>query len=127
MSDHPLMFCDNLGTGELAWDPVANAKATEGLKFNAGKPRFDLIPPDALRDLAQLYEIGSRKYADRNWEKGMNWGKIQSSLMNHYTKWAKGEDYDDETGIHHMIAVMWNAIALYHYQTKGLGTDDRGL
>lgn len=97
----------------------------EGLRYNTGKPRFDLLPPDALEDLAQLYTMGAAKYAERNWERGMDWGKCFASLMRHAWAWARGEDTDPETGLDHMTHVAWNALALVAYRKRGIGTDNR--
>ncbi|GAC1500211.1 MAG: hypothetical protein NVS1B6_06420 [Steroidobacteraceae bacterium] len=96
-----------------------------GLRFNEGKARYDLIPPEALDALAEHYGRGALKYADRNWERGMGWGKCFASLMRHGWAWMRGEDCDPETGSHHMIAVAWNAIALFTYHQRAIGTDDR--
>ena len=97
----------------------------EGLRYNEGKPRYDLIPPEFMEALAHHFRVGALKYADRNWEKGMSWGICFSSLMNHAWKWMRGEEVDQETGSHHMIAVAWNAMAIYIYYKRGIGTDTR--
>jgi len=76
-------------------------------------------------ELAAHYERGAKKYADRNWEKGMAWGKCFASLQRHAWAWMNGEDRDPETGTHHMISVAWNAIALFVYSVRKIGTDDR--
>jgi hypothetical protein len=75
--------------------------------------------------LAAHYEAGAKKYADRNWEKGMAWGKCFASLQRHAWAWMGGEDFDPETGTHHMVSVAWNAIALFVYSVRKIGTDDR--
>jgi hypothetical protein len=93
--------------------------------FDEGKPRFDLIPHEAITALADHYRRGAVKYGDRNWLKGMEWMRLFGSLMRHAWRWAGGEDHDPETGSHHMIAVAWNAIGIYTYFTRGLGSDDR--
>lgn len=96
-----------------------------GLRYNAAKPRFDLMPPEALIALADHYRRGAEKYADRNWERGMDWGKCFASMERHAWTWMSGEDLDPETGSHHMVAVAWNALALYVYAERGIGVDDR--
>lgn len=95
------------------------------LKKDYGKSRLDLIPPEPLLELGNLYAFGAVKYADRGWEEGMSWGRIFGAMMRHGWKWMRGEDIDPETGIHHMIAVAWNAFALYTYSVRNLGKDDR--
>ncbi len=96
-----------------------------GLRFNDGKPRYDLIPPEFMDALATHYGRGAAKYQDRNWERGMNWSKCFASLMRHAWSWMRGQDFDPENGTHHMVAVAWNAIAIYTYATRNIGTDDR--
>ena len=98
-----------------------------GLRFNEGKARFDLLPPEALEELALHYGRGAAKYADRNWERGMAWCKCFASMMRHSWAWMRGEDFDPETGTHHMIAVAWNAIAIFTYHSRGIGNDDRPM
>lgn len=102
-----------------------------GLRDSNGKPRFDLIPPEFMEALAAHYAAGATKYADRNWERGMRWGECFRCIMSHAWKWWLGEKYDvdpkmpDGYKAHHMIAVVWNAIACYTYETRKIGVDDR--
>ena len=96
-----------------------------GLRFDAGKLRYDLVPADAFAELVKVYTIGAQKYADRNWEKGMSWSRCFGSLCRHTWAFWRGQDYDDETGCHHMAHAAWNAMALVSYTFRKVGTDDR--
>lgn len=96
-----------------------------GIKFDSGKPRYDLIPPEPLDGLANLYALGAKKYEDRNWEQGLKWSRVFSAMMRHAWKWFRGEDYDGEDGQHHLLSVIWCAMALYTYFVRGTGQDDR--
>jgi hypothetical protein len=96
-----------------------------GLRYNNGKARFDLVPPEFELAVAEHYRRGGMKYLPRNWERGMSWMACAASLRRHYNAWMLGEDYDPETGSHHMIGVAWNAIALFVYFVRGIGADDR--
>lgn len=123
----PLMAGMGDGKGE-PWVPekfVGRPGDGQGLRYNDGKPRFDLMPPEALKALAEHYGRGAEKYAARNWERGMDWCKCFASLERHAWAWMGGEDLDPENGSHHMIAVAWNAIALFTYAMRHIGTDDR--
>ena len=123
----PLMAGMGDGKGE-PWVPekfVGKPGDGQGLRYNDGKPRFDLLPPEALKALAAHYGKGAEKYAARNWERGMDWCKCFASLERHAWAWMGGEDLDPENGSHHMIAVAWNAIALFTYAMRNIGTDDR--
>ncbi len=103
------------------------ATATEGVRFDTGKIRYDLLPADSIEELAKVYTKGAAKYADRNWEKGMAWHRVFASLMRHAWKFWRGEAIDEETGCHHMAMVAWNALALCSYDLRKVGTDDRPL
>lgn len=92
----------------------------EGTKFDGGKARYDLIPPEALDELAHLYAFGASKYADRNWEKGINYSRVFAALMRHAWAWWRGERIDPETGLSHMASVAWNAFALFTYDKRGM-------
>lgn len=95
------------------------------LRKDDGKSRLDLLPPEAVDALGHLYRRGAEKYAPRGWEEGMSWGRCLGALLRHVFKWMRGEDFDEETGAHHMVAVAWNAFALYTYHIRKKGTDDR--
>lgn len=97
----------------------------DGSKKDFGKARYDLIPPEALDALADLYGVGARKYADRGWETGMSWGRIFGAMMRHGWAWWRGETYDQTDGQHHLIAVSWCAFALFTYEKRRLGQDSR--
>jgi hypothetical protein len=92
---------------------------TYGRRNNAGKLRYDLISPWALEALAEVYTKGADKYAERNWEKGLPLMDCFASLMRHAWAWARGEDLDPETGLHHMAHAMWNAAAIVHFWRRG--------
>ena len=96
-----------------------------GLRYDIGKLRYDLLPPDAIAELVAVFTKGAEKYAPRNWEKGMNWQRCYASLHRHASAWQMGEDRDPETGCLHMAHVAWNALAIVAYQLRGVGEDNR--
>lgn len=104
---------------------MSGEEPKEGLRYNSGKAPIHLIPPEAILALAEHYGKGAAKYAARNWELGMSWETVYDCLMRHALAWQRGEDIDPENGSHHMVAVMWNAVALYIYHLRKIGTDDR--
>jgi hypothetical protein len=91
---------------------------------DAGKLRFDLIPPEWPRELARVLSFGAAKYEDHGWEKGMEWSRMVASLQRHLNAWLSGEDFDAELGTHHLSQVAWNALALMTYQMRGIGTNN---
>ena len=92
--------------------------------------RFDLMPVDALRELAEHYGKGEKKYPTEagipNFRKGYDISLSYAALQRHANQFWGGEDIDAETGSNHMIAAAWHA--LYIVQTMhdyGDRFDDR--
>lgn len=100
-------------------------KREEGLRFNSGKTRHDLVPAFAQEQYARVLTKGAEKYAERNWEKGMKWSKVLSSLERHLQAIKSGEDYDKETGLLHSAHIMCNAAFLTEYYKIYPQGDDR--
>ncbi len=125
-----------------------------GVKYDDGKERFDLLPVKPLQEVAHVYTIGCKKYNDRNWEKGLSWGRVFAAMLRHAYKYWGGERYDreclntdcrfvmsleaaqdrflacDKCGNqgkrpHHLAAVIWGALALMEYETTHPEKDDR--
>ena len=78
---------------------------------STGKGRFDLITPFGLTRLAKWYELGSKKYSDRNWEKGMPFSRYVDSAFRHLTKFMMGMEDED-----HLAAAVWNLLCIIHHQ-----------
>lgn len=98
----------------------------QGKKDDSGKLRFDLIPPNPLEKLAYVYTVGADKYSDRNWEKGLKWGRVFAAMMRHAWAWWRGEQFDQTDGQHHLASVAWCAFALMEYEKTHKELDDRG-
>lgn len=98
---------------------------SEGTKFDGGKVRMDLLPPELLTATATVLTFGAEKYEARNWEKGMSWGRVFGALMRHMWAWWSGQDKDEETGYSH----LWHAACclsfLIAYEQRQIGEDDR--
>lgn len=105
--------------------PIEREKSEVGLRFDQGKIRYDLLQIHGLEELGKVSTIGAVKYADFNYLKGMDWLRIFGSLMRHAFAWWKGEDYDPETGLHHMAHCAWNCLTLVEYSKLNLGKDNR--
>jgi len=113
---------------ELADEPIfdAIAASTEGRKDDAGKPRMDLIAPEIMDGLGRVLAFGAAKYAPRNWEHGMSWGRVFGALMRHLWSWWGGAKADDETGLSHLHHAACCIMFLIAYEARGIGKDDRG-
>lgn len=78
-----------------------------------GKPRFDLIPIEGLRRLADLYARGAEKYGEGNWQKGQPYSRAYASLFRHLIDWREGDRSED-----HIAAVAWNAFTIMYYEER---------
>jgi hypothetical protein len=85
---------------------------------------MELIPPEPTRGLAEVLTFGANKYADRNWEKGMDWSRCLGSLKRHLQCWEEGQQTDAETGISHLDHIICNAYFLSTYEKRGIGNND---
>ena len=113
----------------------AAAMPLTGWKNDAGKVRLELVPPELLFAVGQVLTFGANKYADRNWENGMLWGRVFGALMRHLWAWWGGkgpttrnfafDDADEETAMSHLWHAGCCIAFLIAYEERGTGTDDR--
>lgn len=107
-------------------------KKESGLKFDDDKTRWDLVDMDTVGGMADILTFGAKKYEDRNWEKGMKYGRLFGACMRHLTSWwmskIRGEDgTDPETGKSHLDHAACCIHFLASYERRGTYTefDDR--
>ena len=98
---------------------------SEGRKDDTGKRRFDLLPVRPLIKVVEVYTMGAHKYSDRNWEKGLEWGRVFGAMQRHSWDWWGLEKYDPKDGQHHLASVAWAALALMEYEETHPELDDR--
>lgn len=121
------------GAGGTPADAATRSPATSfppgapaaGRKDDHGKARFDLLPSDALAAFAQVVTVGAAKYGDRNWEAGMNWGRMYAAAQRHLNAFWSGEDDDPETGLPHLAHALCCIAFLLSYTLRGVGADTR--
>ena len=111
----------------------------EGLRYNEGKLRYDLVPAWAQDQYVKVLTYGSKKYPAWNWAKGMQWSNVLASMKRHIAAIEKGEDYDFDpncegcrtgecsthSGQLHSAHVMCNAAFLTEYYRIHPQGDDR--
>lgn len=105
-------------------DEVRKTSATGGEK-GSKLARYDLLPPEALKAVAELYGRGAEKYEAHNWRKGYDWSLSFAAMQRHAWQFWNGEDFDDETGAPHMASVAFHALALITFMAEQREYDDR--
>ena len=98
---------------------------SSGVKYDTGKIRYDLVPPEIEEALAKVFTIGAIKYKPRNCETGFEYGRLYAAARRHMAEWAKGYDTDNDSGLPHLCASAWSLLMIYLCQVRGIGVDDR--
>lgn len=85
---------------------------------NQKTARFDLIPSPFLWQLAEVYGYGCQKYDDENWRLGYGWKLTWGAMQRHLHAFWMGEDYDEESGLHHLAHAAWHMATLFTFSTE---------
>lgn len=96
-----------------------------GTKHDQDKTRMDLLPLDVLEGVSQVLGFGAAKYGDYNFAQGMKFSRLLGACLRHLTKWQRGQDQDEESGLNHLDHAICSLIFLRYYQLYGVGDDDR--
>lgn len=88
------------------------------LKFDTGKLRYDLIPVEATKALAEVLTYGAKKYKPGNWKHCEDTERYIAALMRHLEAHRSGELYDEESGMLHMSHVLTNAAFMMYFLTN---------
>ena len=88
---------------------------TTGIKHDAGKLRWSLLPGGTVQEIIKVLEFGAAKYGDNNWQRVPDAReRYYNALMRHVEAWWQGESYDPESCIHHLahaccclLFLMW--------------------
>ena len=98
----------------------------QGVKHDGGKLPWHLFPWDAGAAVVRVLQFGARKYADRNWEKGIPHSRTFSATIRHLTAWHEGEDNDPETGESHLAHAVCEVLFALAFELRGRADlDDR--
>lgn len=73
-----------------------------GTKYDAEKPRMDLLDTSYLVGVAQVLTFGAQKYAAHNWRGGIEVSRLIAAAMRHITEYNNGVNDDAESGLNHL-------------------------
>jgi len=82
-----------------------------GTKDDKGKARYSLIPPNQLRNIAEVFTHGANKYAEENYLK-VEKIRYVDALFRHLEAYRSGELIDKDSGLPHTAHIAANAIIL---------------
>jgi len=101
--------------------PDNNPKTVLGLK----KPSLSAIPPAGMFHLGLAMDNGRNKYGAMNWrEKKVSSSIYYDAALRHLLSWYDGEDYAEDSGVHHLgHAMACLSIVLDAMETGNLNDD----
>lgn len=111
-------------TSEPKFFSLKREGPSDAKKFDDGKVRYELLPPDALEEITQVFTFGATKYTDWNWAKGLTALRLFGALCRHVMAWRRGESFDKESGLHHLAHVAACCMMLVEQQHR-IDLDDR--
>ena len=102
----------------------------KAIKYDEGKPMFQLIPAYAHKQVAHVFTYGHTKYekeagGGKNWEKGMPWTKMLGAVERHINAFKAGEDIDDESGLFHLAHAATDILMMIEWYRTHPELDDR--
>ena len=77
-------------------------------KFDGGKLRISLVPPELIEAVAQIREYGCKKYGESDSWKKVEPQRYKDALYRHLLADAKGEEIDEESGLPHLFHAACN-------------------
>ncbi len=105
---------------------ISSTEKGSGARANLGKVSFSQVPLHLLAGVARIFMGGALKYAAYNWAKGMKYSTAYDCTMRHLFKWWYcREDFDAESGEHHIDHAICNLLMLKHYILTYKEGDDR--
>lgn len=103
----------------------SNDLSKVAVKFDSSKIPLELLPPEALVEIAKVLAFGAKKYSAWNWAKGFAWSRLAGAALRHLFAWLGGEDKDPESGLSHLSHCACCLLFLISHELRGLGDDDR--
>jgi hypothetical protein len=99
------------------------------LKFDELKPKWHVMPFDALEEVVKVFEYGTKKYKEPfTYASGeIPFSHLFSATMRHLITWYfYKEDIDSDSKVHHLACAAANCLMLLSYY-KNPKIDDRPI
>lgn len=113
--DHPELY-----------EAVLNAcMVSAGHKDDAEKIRMDLLPFEALEEVAKVLTFGDKKYGANTWQHvEFAEERYTAALLRHLSAHMKGERIDPESGLSHLSHMATNALFLVWFEAQTIKGND---
>jgi hypothetical protein len=105
---------------KIVFDYKDNTPPPEGVKYDAEKCRWELVPWREMEEVAWVLTEGAVKYSDHNWQKVVPKERYVGAVMRHLTAWLSGEERDPESHRHHLAhAICCLLFLMWHDMEEG--------
>ena len=102
--------------------PDNNPKTRMGVM----KPGVSTVPPTAIMMLGAAMKHGAEKYGPFNYrEESISMSVYYDAMWRHLMSWWDGEDFDTDSGLHHLAHVMAGAAIVMDTLELHMIEDDR--
>lgn len=125
--EHELSALYPLQQGVTYFNVEPEKAATGSLRFNTGKVQLREVDPDFILGIGEVLTKSREKYPAFNWCKDTAFSVPYESMMRHLMSFQKGDDFDSESGKHHLLHVATNVMFLYYQYLNHPEMDDRGF
>ena len=112
MPNDPIWGGEDIGESKIIYKSGAS-------RNDIGKIRLDLIPPEALLELGEVFGEGAVSHGDENWKKGMPNSVVINHMLRHLLLYMKGDR--DEL---HMGKVMFGCCVLIWNEENNINLED---
>lgn len=116
------------------WEMIANSykskqeleAPSQSARYNQGKVQTREIDPAFILGIGEVLTKSRAKYEHYNWCKPTKLSTPYESMMRHIMAFQSGEDFDKETGSHHLLHAATNIMFMYyHCMNNPEESDDR--
>jgi hypothetical protein len=94
----------------------------DGVKYDSGKPRWDLVPWAEMQDVVQVLTFGAHKYGANNWKHVPEaQERYFAAALRHLVAWKSGEVLDPESGLPHLAHAVSSLLFLSNFDERNHG------
>lgn len=105
--------------GITAWLNQEVESQNDNFKYDSGKPRLALVPPELIEAVGAVRTFGVQKYSDSECWKKVEVYRYNDALMRHICKYLENpKSVDDESGLPHLWHAACNIAFLIALEEK---------
>ena len=90
------------------------------IKYDYGKPRLALVPPESIRAIGEVMTYGVTKYYEGSWREVEPW-RYRDAMMRHLVSYLEDPcGVDKESGLPHLWHLTTNAAFLCELEANNI-------